>query len=251
MGRIILTHDPSPLEVSGRAFAVVAPGYSAPSGMKVVDVNELMVAPMRWIRGDVTMVVVGLSKLMTPGNRVRLGRVLLRPYEGLTRISIDRQLFVSDPWRMWWHFYAVGHERWGFTDSFLAESRWKMAHEQRTEDPFGVPKVLDAMRDVVEVRDAFRFGAIDVEVRHLSEQQHAAYARLKEEAFTHERSIAAIIKRLAAFAQEACPERSIPSPARLFQRPPSRIVRTDLGVDRYLVEQLMSRVELTNAIAGG
>lgn len=252
MASIILSRSRVDVDVDMPAIAVVAPGREGPSGIPVVKLEELLATPAKWLDGGepLTMVVVGLSRMMTPANRVKLGRVILRPRAGLRRVSIDDVLFLSEPWRMWWHFRAVGaDEPWGLTDSFLAETRWKAAIELRTENPFSTERVCAAARGVIEARDPFRFAPIDVQVRPASATDHLQYAALKEECFTHERTVSAIIKRLAKFAQESVPERAIPTPARLFSSPPRRIVRTDLAVDTWLVGELLERVALTNAIA--
>lgn len=252
MDRIVLASRRSALDlpITGRAFAVVAPDYEAPAGIPVVSIDEVIAAPETWFGAPGTMVVVGLSRMMTPANRVKLGRAILRPRPGIRRISVDEVLFISEPWRLWWHFHAVGESAfWGLTDSFLAETRWKRAIELQEEDLFGVKPVREAMRGIVRGIDPFRFSPIDVEVRRVSARTHTSYAKLKERLFTHEKTIGAIIKKLAAFAQNEVPERSIPSPSAIFKKPPTRIMRTDLKVDEMLVGALLDRVTLTNAIA--
>jgi hypothetical protein len=250
MERILLTNQPADLGNVGHGFAVVAAGYEPPIGIRVVTLNDLMANTARWLDKPITMVVVGLSRMMTPTNRVQLGRVFLRPRDGLHRIMVDRQLFVSEPWRMWWQFRAVGADGpWGYTDSFLAETRWNRAIEMQEPDPFGIEPMLRNMRGVVRVVDAFRFGPIDVDVRRTDDRMKRRYAELKEEVFTHEKTLPAILRRLSQFAQEAEPDRSVPTAARLFAKPPTKIVRTDLAVDEFLVGQLLARVALTNAIA--
>ena len=60
------------------------------------------------LRGVKTLAVVGINKLITPANRTKVGPLLLRPIDGVQRISIDRTLFVAEPWRAWWHFGCAG-----------------------------------------------------------------------------------------------------------------------------------------------
>lgn len=251
MASIILTSSPADLGLDGPRFAVVAKSYEPPVGVPAVDVEDIVADPAPFFAEPATMVVVGMSRLLNPTNRVRLGQALLRPRPGITRICIDKHLFVVDPWRMFWQFFSVQHNPWGYTDSFLAQSRWERAFAERDDDPFGTEPVLAAMRGAVDVReDAFRFPAVDVEEVPRDAATHRAYALEKEAAFTHEKTFAAIKRRLVAFAKEALPRRSIPTKAHIFKRPPLRIVHSDLGVDRFLVSELMSRIELTNAIAG-
>lgn len=247
--RIILASKPPPLPDIGPAIAVVAKGYQAPDGIPVHSVEQLLEEPSLMDRSPLTLVVCGLSRLVTPSNRVRLDPIWGWRRPGLRRISIDHLLFVGEPWRIWWHFSAVDQERWGFTDSFLAETRWKRAIEEQQPDPFGVDSVIEKCRGVVRCVDAFRFGDVAVQTVRLQKHVHDEYAREKETAFRDVASIAGIIKRLAAFAQKAAPQRSIPSQSRLFASTSHTIVRTDLGVDEFLTSQLLERIRLTNAIA--
>lgn len=250
--RIVLTRRPAEFELSGRAFAIVAPGYVAPVGLPVIPIGDILARPERHLASPGTMVVVGLSRLMSPSNRVCLGRALLRPRPGIERISVDDVLFVSEPWRAWWHFRAVGADApWRLTDSFLAETRWRTALETGAPDPFSADAIVSAARGMAVAPDPFRFPTVEVEVRPVSAEVRAEYAREKELAFEHERTVAAIVRRLSSVAQGAEPKRSIPSTASLWRRPPERIVRTDLPVDEWLVGQLLDRMATTNAVADG
>ncbi len=237
------------IDPAARAFAVVAHGHPAPVDVPALSLTELLDDPLSHLREPGTMVVVGFSRLLTPSNRVKVGPYLLRQRPGIRRVVADDVMFVSEPWRLWWHLFAVGREAWGFSNSFLAESRWKMAVEKQTEDPFSISRVQGAIRGVVRARDPFRFPPVEVEVVPVGAEVHAAYAEEKERAFTDEKTLPAIVKRLAAIADHALPARHIPSVASLWRSPPTRIVRTDLKVDEFLVEQIVHRMALTNAIA--
>lgn len=244
---ITLTSSPVDLSHVKDAFAVVAPGVLPPFGCRVLSLDYVLMH-IGELTG--TMVTVGLSRMMTPTNRVKLGQAFLRPWPGLRRMSIDDRLFHVEPWRMWWHFFGAGINPWGYTDSFLAESRWKAATEYESDDPFSVEHVLSAMRDAVDVRrDAFSFGPVEYKTVEVSEDVKALYAAEKEAAFTDEKTHSGIIRRLAKVAQGAFKERFIPTPARMFSKPTRQVVATDLPVDRFLVGQLAAVVDLTNAIA--
>jgi len=247
---ILLTTKRADLRHLGSAIAIVAPGYEPPIGPEVVPLGAVLDDPAAFLEGGRTLVAVGLSQIMTPSNRVKLGQVFLRPRVGLRRIVIDRHLFVAEPWRMWWPFRCAGKDQpWGLTDSFLAESRWKAAIELQTPDPFGWEPLQDEMRGVVHVEDAFAFGHVEVRTVPVGGNVHDAYAAEKEAAFSSEKTTAGILGRLSRFAQRACPERCVPTASQLFKQPPSTIVATDLAVDRFLVGQLVDRMTLTNWIA--
>ena len=254
MAKILLTQRRADLGNIGAAFAVVADGYEAPVGLPSVPLEVVLADAERLLDGSKTMVVVGLTRMMTPTNRVQLGRVFLRPRPGLTRICVDRTLFVGEPWRAWWMFRAVGEDAYfGLTDSFLAETRWNAAEELGTEDPFSWEHLSHAMRGVVLVdSDAFRIPCPVWVTVPTSDEVKAEYAAEKERAFTNEKTLPAIVRRLAAVAQRAVPSRYVPELSTLFRskaRMPAPPVKTDLAVDTFLANRLDSRITLTNAIA--
>lgn len=255
MIRVHLSRSTTPPDITGRAFAVVAPGYDPPQGVEAVPLAEIEADPARWLGSPGTMIVVGLSRMMTPSNRVRLEPVLHQPWAGVQRISVDEVLFVAEPWRAFWHFIATGTPYEYYTDSFRAESRWLRAREQQTADPFDLDTIAKWGRGHVRAVDPFVFGPVVEQVIPCERDTLEEYAAEKEAAFAEETTIAAIVRRLSRFAAEVEPRRSIPTRAALFRRraglvpEPVRIVRTDLGVDRFLAADVRHLVTLTNGIA--
>lgn len=241
---IWLTSFPPPVVAD---VAVAAPGFESlvPPGIPIVPLEEA--------RGRAGVVLVaGLSRILTPSNRVKVGQIVLRPRPGLTRIIVDRFLFVVEPWRSYWAFRSVGVAYRDFPDSFRAESRWKDAHAQQTPDPFSLDEIRRHAAGVVVAQpDAPTLPALDVETVAVAGAVHDRYAAEKAAAFAEETSIAAILRRLAAVADEALPGRFMPSPASLFspRSVPRRVVVTDLPVDGYLLGRLQSVIEITNGMA--
>lgn len=250
MARILLTSKTPDLgDLGANAFAVVAKGHlAAPLGLPVVDVEDLLRSPQR-LDTDCVMVTVGLSRMLTPSNRVRLGQVLLRPRPTVRRISVDDVLFVSEPWRAWWHFFATRTAYHDFTDSFIAESKYHAAHENRTSDPFSLDEIIRWGRGHIQAIDPFRFDPLVETVVPVPASVHDDYAKIKEGAFTQEKSVAAIIRRLSGFASSVLPERHIPTVSSVFRGRSVRITRTDLAVDVYLASVIRHVVDLTNGIA--
>lgn len=256
MKRIILSRTCPDLNIEGRAFAIVGKGWRAPKGMETVDLDAFLASPSRYLAEPATMAVIGLSDILTPSNRVKVGQAILRPWPGLQRVVVDRALFTVEPWRAWWAFRAVLAPYEDYPDSYLAETRWRFAQEKQTPDPFSLEALCRWGADVVAAPDPLRFGPLIEDVVETSEDARAEYAALKAEVFEQETTLAAILRRLSAFAEELEPRREIPTPAGLFRDkarhltlPPVRVVRTDLGVDRYLADQLRYVVALTNGIA--
>lgn len=248
---IWLTSRPPSVPADGSTFAVVHPDFEdiVPPGLERVGVDDLLADRSRLERGG-TMVVVGLSRILTPSNRVRYGQVFLRPRPGLRRVIVDRFLFVGEPWRAFWHMYSVGVPHCGFTDSFLAESRWRDSVAEQTEDPFSADAILSSLGDRVSRLDPPRLPCIDAEFVETTAGTHEDYAAEKERAFAEEVSAEGIIRRLGAFAARAVPQRWVPTPARLFSGAVRHVVASDLPVDRYLVGRLRGVVQTTNRVAG-
>lgn len=253
-GRIILaanTGDVRLPEADVYALCVRHDGYDPPvtgPGCRHVTAAEFLRAPTEQMRDVGLVVVVGLGRILTPQNRTRVGPYLLRPLPGIRRISVDRTLFVVEPWRAWWHFGCVGARYREYTYSYLAESHWRGAQDGMRDDPFTLDAINEAGRDVIESVGPAFFKPLDVVVRKLPPRAHAEYQTLKARAFDEEHTSAAIVRRLAVFAQEQCPERHVPSTAQLFSRREPAVLQTDLGVDEWLVGRLRALVALTNGV---
>ena len=132
--RIILTHDPAAVSIDAgpEALCVRHPAYQAPrtaAGCLHVDWQEFEAEPRRWMDGRSLVVVVGLNRIITPGNRTReVFEVLYNLSRDVRKLSIDQTLFVAEPWRAWFHFGFVGAPYREYTYSYLAESHWR-AHQ--------------------------------------------------------------------------------------------------------------------------
>lgn len=252
---IVLAPDTRAVDLHelGSCACVVAPGYEPPRlapGAWVASVAEYLSSPDGVIGEHSTLVVVGLQRMLTPSNRTQLGPHLLRPRPGVRRVSVDRTLFLVEPWRAWWHFGCVGARYREYTYSYLAESHWRAAQDGMREDPFSLDMITAAGRGVIRSLAPVYFEPLRVRTIALSAGEHREYAELKARAFDEEHTASKIIARLSGFAQERCPGRRVLTPARLFAGPSHPpVVATDLGVDAWLVGRLRALVELTNGIA--
>ena len=251
--KILLTSSPpaaDAFDYGPRPFAVVADGYRSPAGMPSCTVAEAQAFRESW--GEGTMVMVGLSRIFTPSNRCKMHEIFHRPRAGVGWFSLDDRLFVGEPWRMLWHFTAVGVNYAGMTDSYLAESRYDRAEAEREPCPFRLEEVLRYGSGAVVVDGAFRHGKMLVEEYDTTPAEKEAYQKEKALAFEHEKTLPAILKRLVAVAKAALPKRLMPTSTQISGYPSGasiRVVRTDLPVDRFLTERLQRVVDLTNGIA--
>ena len=205
------------------------------------------------VQGLDTLVFVGLNRAMTPANRTRdVWELLFNQTPGLRKISVYTTLFVSEPWRAWFHFGLVGAPYRDYTYSYIAESHHK-AHRDglRDDDPFALPDLLRWSHGVVASGYRQWFEPLAVEIVPACPETHARYAEIKRAAFEEESAVNPILARLVAFAGSACRRRRVPSPGRLFAARRHEVVATDLPVDRWLVGRLQHLIELVNGVAEG
>jgi len=252
MGKIHLTdnHDQLNLPRGREAVWLHSAKDRRPRAERCVTLPEFLDAPWESVKGADLLVVVGLvSRFCTPGNRVRLGQYLTDPWKGPERVSVDDRLFIVDPWRMWWHFGCAGIDFGGCSVSYTLETRWNGFVVGMRENPCVASELDRYGLGVIEARGAFKFEPINIHVEPMPEEVRERYATEKEVAFNEEATPAAIIKRLAAFASSVYPPRSVPSFRDMFRARHLEVRATDLGVDRFLVGQIMLRAELTNYAA--
>lgn len=256
--KIILCADVSEAGVvvpaPAKSLCVHHKSYPVPaalSGVRSIGFDEFESAARAHLQGVETLFVVGLNRAMTPSNRTaEVFEILFNATPGLAKVSIDRTLFVFEPWRAWFHFGLVGAPYLDYSYSYLAESDWKGWRDGfRTENPFDVETVERFGRGVIETQGGTAYiDALEIETIEQSDAVHTDYSRLKSQCFVEERTITPILRRLAAFAQGVCPTRTIPSRTQLFRRRRHSVVVTDLGIDRYLATELADLTQLTQAI---
>lgn len=217
---------------------------------RVMDASIWADNPKPKLNGVDILVVAGLvSRIMRGGNRLKYGRWLTDPWFGPPRISVDSHIFFEKPWTVWFHFGCVDAPFANYFTSYRLESDWNryIDTERREHHPCQESVFESHSKGVVDFSNGFTFDPVTIETIETSKLIKADYAEEKELAFEDEKTPAAIIKRLAKFAQSRCQERSIPDS--LFKSPVKKIVSTDLGVDRYLCLRHLELVDLTNKYA--
>lgn len=249
MSQILLTNDwdSVPLDRSSRSVWLHHDS-DVVRASRCVSLSRFMDDPRGAVDGAELLVVCGLvSRLCTPSNRVKLGQFLTEPWWGPPRVSVDRCLFVGEPWRMWWHWGCVGKPFSKYHTSYRMESDWKLYVDTGDKNPCDISQVVEYGRGIVEFRDGFRFAKIGMHVEPMSDEAKEQYAEEKESAFAEEKTATAIIRRLDRFAQRLYPQRHVPR--NLFADDTHHVRVTDFGVDSYLVTRMQEVVNLTNQIA--
>jgi hypothetical protein len=253
MNRIWLSDDPDSIDLprGESALWIVSdrwPGIL--SAKRWTTRKQFMADPYRFLKPTSSLVLVGLvSALTTPSNRVKTGQFFTDPLPGVTRYSVDDMLFVTDPWRLWWHFGCVEAPFNDCFTSYRLESRWNRYVEGQEPNPCSKEILAKYGDGVIAAVAPFRFAKVNIRVVDLPEEVHVLYQIEKARAFNEEPTINKILKRLGKFADEVFQERCVPSYRDLFRSSQVNIVATDLGVDRFLVTWLRERIDLINFAA--
>lgn len=254
-GRIWLTDNPDavPIDRSSRTLWVYADTRPRPMADRTLQASAYLAAPRQSIVGVDLLVIVGMTEIVTPSNRVKTGPFLNEPTAYPARESVDRALFIGEPWRAWWHWGCVGAAWRDVPHSFRLEGLWSQWLDNRIDDPCSLSEFRHVGAGVVVAApDAPTFGGLAVDVIPQPPDVHDAYQIEKAAAFEQETTWRGLVKRLAAFAQAAEPLRAVPTKAQMFRmlgtRQP-RLVVTDLGVDRWLSDHYRYLVGLVDGVA--
>lgn len=258
MSKVFLTNSTAawnPDRVAQRPVCVVHPQYACPRALASahVDYKEFLNNTRRVISGADTVYLVGLTKMVTPSNRTKMAwEVIFNNTPNIPKVVVDHVLFRVNPWRVVFMFNAVGERYLDYTYSYIAESHYNSYCDGYNEvNPFSLETTLAQGQELVHSDYKRYFNDIDTIVVPQSGAVHAKYQRLKKRCFDEETTHNRIIKRLSGFAQEHCPERSVPDINRLWDKAGHQIVATDLGVDKWLVSQVELLAGFTNDLLRG
>lgn len=257
MSQIIFTKTPSDfvVDMGERTLCVHHESLTPPTLIsgKAISFRQFQENPRGWISGMQSLVIVGLNRLITPGNRTAMVfEILFNKTSELYKVSIDTIPFISKPWRLWFHFGITGVPYEEYTYSYIAESHYEAwRNGLRDENPFSLDRVLCWGKGRITSTYATYFAPISPKVIHLPDEIHNAYQSRKARLFQEETSVAKILRELNAFAQSACPARQIPTSQKFFAKEKHDICVTDLPVDRWLVSEINEYAALINGILGG
>lgn len=255
MSSIILSKDIGSLfvECEKGTICVYHKSYQTPvlpDDVRCVEFSVFEKNPRRYMEGIPSLVFVGLNKAMTPSTRTHdVFEVLFNNSKDLKKISVDKTLFVSEPWRAWFHFGLVGARYREYTYSYLAESRWNSYVDRVIEaDPFSIDEIRKYGKGKIRSMYDRYFDSIRINVENVSDSFHEKYQEEKRRAFDEEHTLFAITRRLESVAKEAFPKRKIPNKTTLFSKDSHEIFVTDLPIDTFLVRKITDIANLTNEI---
>jgi hypothetical protein len=256
MKKIILSLNPENvnLNLKGKVLCVYHKNYLLPrkQNWKYILFQEFQYNARDYINNIDHLVIVGLTNLLNPGNRCDMvWEILMNNTTELSKISIDRVLFISKPWRLWFHFGVINAKYLQYTYSYVAESHYNAwIRGTHPENPFSIDTIKKYGNNVIFCEYKKYFTNINIETIKLDSNIHKEYQLLKEECFKKFSTIHKIITELSKFAKNSCPQRNIPSQASIFSKRSHKIIKTDLKIDEYIVSERLKLVSLTNKIAG-
>lgn len=254
MRRILLAEDTSLVqpEIRGKTLCVYHKAYDPPLGpWHSIEFSRFKDRPRDFLHNIKSLIFVGLNRAITPGNRTEMvWEVLFNKIGNLHKISVDRTLFISEPWRAWFHFGFVDARYREYTYSYIAESQHNAFIDgMRDDDPFSLDELIKWSIGVVRCHYPKWFN-VSFRTIETSDSDKDAYAKLKQSCFEGQRTIKWILRQLSDFAESTCDERMIPAPHLFFRSRVHEIVGTDLPVDQWLMRRLKEMAETINGIAG-
>ncbi|TRZ48858.1 MAG: hypothetical protein D4S01_09680 [Dehalococcoidia bacterium] len=198
------------------------------------------------------VVFVGINKMFNPSTRIHPVYELL-PYglpKDITLVSMDKSPYIGSLWRIWPHFYITKTPFGEYTYSYLLESHHNSFLDGvRSENPLDLNLIKQHADKNVQIDYDQYFSLPKIEIIEMSPDIHSEYQELKEELFNEHDRIVPIIRGLANFAKSECKERKIPMEHKIFETPNDvQIVRTDLKVDEYLANKLMTKIDEVNRV---
>lgn len=169
------------------------------------------------------------------------------------KISVDRFLFRSDPWRTWFNFGLVDAKYRDYTLSYLAETDYdKWFNQYNDDNPFSLEEIVKWGDGLIECQYPQYFRSFDVTVGYeTNEVERQNYSELLDELFQSENTIGQVRRGLESYADDLYPDRDVPSRHQLFrnERREWEAHITDLPIDAWETGYLRYLVDLTNDIA--
>lgn len=189
------------------------------------------------------IIVVGLNRMITPGNRCDMVFEYLQTMTpNIPKISIDTAPFIGEPWRLWFHYSVVAGKAFGMTYSYPIEGEWQKWFYRDVDDcRFSgeniKPFIFDTISDLPALTAEFDLFAPSTE-------DEAWYAEIKKAVFEKRDTPKLIIADLLRAANARYNTKlSYDS-----YRDSHHVALPDLGIYRFMVEENLRRMRTFNAV---
>ncbi len=198
------------------------------------------------------LVFVSADHHLSVHDRLDKRRGYIRRKGARKKIAIDAVPFEVFPWRVYFPFAFFDTGILGYHHSYAIEQDYERFLDGALTDNPCAPTTIAAKtwRHAVVDQPAFFVRRPSVRVIRASEKHRAEYARVRDKLFDGEKSIASVKSKLGAWIQERYPDREIPDLKRLYSEDVSRIVRTDLPFDQWLVGEIHDLMKQTDELLG-
>jgi len=201
------------------------------------------------LSGIDNIVFVGTNRIITPSNRTKpVFELLFTGTRNINKISVDNVPFISQPWRFWFHFGITNTIYSDYDYSYAAETDYdKFQDELSDYNPFSLEEMVRWSKETVKVNYNAYFVDYEIIEIKLFPDVVDEYNTLKDKLLDTEPNINSVLRKLKKFAKARCRERSIPQLHSIFNNPNGlRIIKTNLGIDNYLTQQLVNIIKLIN-----
>lgn len=224
------------------------------SGVDAIKFKEFKEEPRKKLNEYETLIMVGLSNMMTPSNRT--DEVWEYTFNQMDKncISIDKYLFRSDPWRTWFHFGLIDAEYRDYTYSYLAETDYEKYYNGLSEkNPLSYKEIKKWGGGLIESNYKRYFKKFDIKVGYqVNPSEEYEYMEKLDELFKTKNTIGQVIRGLESYAEDIHPGRNVPSRHKLFKGDRSfQLNVTDLPVDEWKSNYLKYLADFTNRILEG
>lgn len=72
------------------------------------------------------MILIGINRIITPSNRCDfINEYLQTMTKSVSKISVDTEPFIGEPWRLWYHYSIANCGKFNVTYSFALETEWQ------------------------------------------------------------------------------------------------------------------------------
>lgn len=243
-------------EIPPDTFLVYREGYSLPelSGVEYLEFSKFKATYFNLHSNK--FIFVGINRIITPSNRCEMVfdymQTMTRKIE---KISIDREPFVGEPWRLWYHYDMTNTGKFNVPHGYAMETEWKHwfyrdINDCRLSGRNIGQYICEAVSDLDQLCTQFEFGDPKSDNGGFGfgrvKDDDEWYKEAKEYVFSKHNTPKLLINELL----KLCNKRYGLGISYDSFRTGKKFVVPDNGVYRFVVEENRRRMDIHNAIVG-
>lgn len=188
------------------------------------------------------LVIVGLNRIITPSNRCDMFNDFIQTMtRSKTKISIDTEPFIGEPWRAWYHFDVTNSDKWNVPHGFAIETEWKKwFYRDALDCRFSGKNIKNFKGDVIE--SDLHILSFEVRYSGVSENENEWYNEVKEHVIKKFATPKSMINSLL----KECNKKFNVCVSFDSFRNESLLVVPDIGVYHFVIEENLRRKKIYN-----